>query len=317
LIEVEHLTKYYGTKAALQDVSFRVEKGEILGFLGPNAAGKTTAMRILTCYMPATSGVARIDGFDVFEDSLDVRKRIGYLPENPPLYSDMTPQTYLEFVARIKGIPFKSVKERVSDVMEKTATTDVADTIIKHLSKGFKQRVGIAQALIHNPDVLILDEPTVGLDPKQIIEVRELIKSLGGDHTIILSTHILPEVSMTCERVVIINQGKIVASDTPEHLTKRLKGSESLFVEVEGPRKGVETMLKNLKGVKTFSFEGSTGRRIVGFSVESELNVDIRKDLSAAIVNHGWGLLELRPVGMSLEEIFLQLTTSEEEVVQA
>lgn len=313
MIDIQNLTKYYGPKMAIENVSFQVEKGEILGFLGPNAAGKTTTMRILTCYMPATSGSASVAGFDVMDNSIEVRKRIGYLPENPPLYTDMTTRQYLEFVARIKGIEGSKVKARTGEALEKTTTDSVADTLIKHLSKGFKQRVGLAQALIHNPEILILDEPTVGLDPKQIIEVRELIKSLGGDHTIILSTHILPEVSMTCQRVIIINEGRIVASDTPDNLTKRLKGSESLFVEVEGPKQSVEIQLKKIKGVSRVTLEGESGRSTAGFRVETGLDIDIRKDLSAMIVGQGWGLLELRPVGMSLEEIFLHLTTKEEE----
>ena len=314
MIEVDHLTKYYGPKAAVQDVSFQVKKGEILGFLGPNAAGKTTTMRILTCYMPASSGSAKVGGHDVFTDSLAVRRMIGYLPENPPLYSEMSVYDFLDFVAKIKAIDRKDIKNRIDEVMEKTAIGDVQGKLIKHLSKGFKQRVGLAQALIHNPDVLVLDEPTVGLDPKQIIEVRELIKSLGGDHTIILSTHILPEVSMTCERVVIINEGKIVASDTPDNLTRRLKGSESLFLEVEGPKGQIESAISEMNGVKHVVSEGSKQKQIGGFRVESELNTDIRKELASLIVKKGWGLLELRPVGMSLEDIFLQLTTKEEEV---
>jgi len=225
----------------------------------------------------------------------------------------MTTRQYLEFIARIKGIEGGRVRTKTGEALEKTATVDVADTLIKHLSKGFKQRVGLAQALIHNPEILILDEPTVGLDPKQIIEVRELIKSLGGDHTIILSTHILPEVSMTCQRVIIINEGRIVASDTPDNLTKRLKGSESLFLEVEGPKRSVEAQLKKIKGVNRIIHEGDAGRNTAGFRIETGLDVDIRKDLAAMIVGQGWGLLELRPVGMSLEEIFLHLTTKEEE----
>jgi ABC-2 type transport system ATP-binding protein len=317
LIEVSHLTKYYGVKAAVQDVSFEVAKGEILGFLGPNAAGKTTTMRILTCYMPATSGTVKVAGFDVTEHSLDVRRRIGYLPENPPLYTDMRVAAFLEFVAKIKGIEPRAVKKRVAEVMEKTAVTDVSGRLIKHLSKGYKQRVGIAQAIIHNPEVLILDEPTVGLDPKQIIEVRNLIKSLAGDHTIILSTHILPEVSMTCERVVIINEGRIVASDTPDNLNRRLKGSESLYVEVEGPRQSVQSKLKGIKGVNQVTSKEPSGGGTCAFAVETELNHDVRKDLAALVVGQGWGLLELRPVGMSLEDIFLHLTTKEEEVVEA
>lgn len=314
MIAVNHLTKYYGAKPAIEDVSFDVKKGEILGFLGPNAAGKTTTMRILTCYMPATEGTATVAGFDVFENSLEVRKRIGYMPENPPLYTDMTAKGFLEFVAQIKGIERRQKKSRISEAMEKSAITEVAGTLIKHLSKGYKQRVGLAQALIHNPEVLILDEPTVGLDPKQIIEVRELIKKLGGDHTIILSTHILPEVSMTCERVIIINEGKIAASDTPDNLTKRLKGSESLFLEVEGPRKEIESKIKNMKGITQVIPQGKAKQNISGFRIETALNTDLRKELSAFVVQQGWGLMELRPMGMSLEDIFLHLTTKEEEV---
>jgi ABC-2 type transport system ATP-binding protein len=314
LIEIKNLTKYYGTKAAIRDVSFDVGKGEILGFLGPNAAGKTTTMRILTCYMPATSGTARISGFDVFENSMDVRRRIGYLPENPPLYTDMTVEKYLEFVGLIKGIERGQVGKRVAEAMEKTSIRPEAKRLIKHLSKGYKQRVGIAQALIHNPPVLILDEPTVGLDPKQIIEVRELIKSLAGDHTIILSTHILPEVSMTCQRVIIINDGAVVASDTTENLTRRLKGSENLYVEVEGPAERVESGIKSLKGVTRIARQKTSRPGVEGFSVETELKADLRKELAALIVQQGWGLLEMRPVGMSLEDVFLHLTTKEEEV---
>ena len=271
-------------------------------------------MRILTCYMPASSGTAKVGGHDVFSDSLAVRRMIGYLPENPPLYPEMTTHGFLEFVAKIKGIEHQKIQARIDEVTEKTAIGEVHDTLIKHLSKGFKQRVGLAQALIHNPPVLVLDEPTVGLDPKQIIEVRELIKSLRGEHTIILSTHILPEVSMTCERVIIINEGRIVASDTPDNLTKRLKGSESLFLEVEGPKAKIEQKIRALKGVKEVIFEGTRQKIIEGFRVESELDTDIRKELAYLVVTQGWGLLELRPVGMSLEDIFLQLTTKEEEV---
>jgi ABC-2 type transport system ATP-binding protein len=314
LIEVKNLTKYYGPKPALQDVSFEVQKGEILGFLGPNAAGKTTAMRILTCYMPATSGTASVAGYDVFENSLDVRKRIGYLPENPPLYTDMSVAAYLEFVAKIKGIDRRQVKKRMGEAMEKTAIANVSGRLIKHLSKGYKQRVGIAQALIHNPDILVLDEPTIGLDPKQIIEVRELIRSLRGDHTIILSTHILPEVSMTCERVIIINEGRIVASDTPENLTKRLKGSETLYLAVAASKADVAAGIQKLKGVTRVTRKESHHPGETVFTVETELGTDLRRDLAVFVVGQGWGLLELRPVGMSLEEIFLHLTTKEEEV---
>jgi ABC-2 type transport system ATP-binding protein len=313
LIEISHLTKMYGTKTAVQDVTFSVARGEILGFLGPNAAGKTTTMRILTCYMPATDGKASIAGFDVFEQSMEVRRRIGYLPENPPLYTEMTVEKYLEFVGGIKGLDRRLLKTRVPEVMERTSIRGEAGRIIKHLSKGYRQRVGIAQALIHNPEVLILDEPTVGLDPKQIIEVRELIKGLGGDHTIILSTHILPEVSMTCGRVIIINEGRVVASDTTENLTRRLRGSDSLYVEVEAPSEAVEAKVRTLKGVTRVVPNKPDRGRGAGFTVEAELGVDVRRDLAAMVVGQGWGLLELRPVGMSLEDVFLRLTTKEEE----
>ncbi len=314
MIELSHLTKVYGTKTAVQDITFSVNRGEILGFLGPNAAGKTTTMRILTCYMPATSGRASIAGFDVFEQSMEVRRRIGYLPENPPLYSEMTVEKYLEFVGGIKGLDRRLLKTRVPEVMEKTSIRSEAGRIIRHLSKGYRQRVGIAQALIHNPEVLILDEPTVGLDPKQIIEVRELIKGLGGDHTIILSTHILPEVSMTCGRVIIINEGRIVASDTTENLTRRLQGSDNLYVEVEGPEEPVETKVRALGGVTAVTRQKTGKGRGNGYLIETEIGRDVRRDLAALVVGQGWGLLEMRPVGMSLEEVFLHLTTREEEM---
>lgn len=314
MIEVEGLTKYYGPKRAISQVTFRVEKGEILGLLGPNAAGKTTTMRILTCYMPATEGTARVAGYDVFEDSLEVRRRIGYLPENPPLYGDMTVTQFLDFVSKIKGLEGQDRKRRIQQMVELCHIQDVKDSLIGKLSKGYKQRVGLAQALIHDPEIIILDEPTIGLDPKQIIEVRELIKSLGGQHTVILSSHILPEVSQVCQRVVIINEGRVVAQDTPENLTNQLKGAERLFVEVEGPVLQVEEKIKSLPGITGVALQGNDQEGRSGFIVESELERDVRSQLAAAIVGSGWGLLEMRPVGMSLEEIFLHLTTTEEEV---
>ncbi|HEV2182431.1 MAG TPA: ABC transporter ATP-binding protein, partial [Candidatus Acidoferrales bacterium] len=237
MIEVQDLTKSFGDKTAVDHISFSVNKGEILGFLGPNGAGKTTTMRVLTGYLPATTGTAKIAGFDVFDDSMEVRRRIGYLPENPPLYFDMTVSAYLDFVARIKNVPAEKRAGRVNAALEMAKITDKRNELIKRLSRGYKQRVGLAQANVHDPDVFILDEPTVGLDPKQIIEVRNLIKGLAGSHTIILSTHILPEVSMTCDRVVIINRGKIVAVDTPENLTLQLKGGARIRVEVQAPEK--------------------------------------------------------------------------------
>jgi ABC-2 type transport system ATP-binding protein len=310
VIEVQHLTKRYGRVTAVDDISFRVERGEILGFLGPNGAGKTTTMRILTGYMPATEGRATVAGYDIFDKPIDAKRRTGYLPETPPLYPDMTVREYLDFVARLKGVPSKEKKDRVTSVMQRAHVADMADRHCAKLSKGYKQRVGLAQALIHNPEVLILDEPTAGLDPKQIIETRQLIRSLAGDHTVVISTHILPEVSQTCQRVVIINKGRVVAVDTPDNLTARLRGAETMFVQVDAGGADAAAALSTLPGVTrvTLSERRTT---IEGLEVESEKGRDIRRDIARAIVNRGWGLLELRPMRMSLEEIFLQVTTEE------
>jgi ABC-2 type transport system ATP-binding protein len=249
LIEVEHLVKSYGQARAVNDISFKVEKGEILGFLGPNGAGKTTTMRILTGYLPATGGTARVAGFDVFEQSMEVRKRIGYLPETPPLYPDMTVSAYLTFVAQIKGVPAAEIPNRVAEAMSMATVAERKDELIKRLSRGYKQRVGIAQAIVHNPDVIILDEPTVGLDPNQIKEVRGLIKNLAGQHTIILSTHILPEVEMTCDRVVIINKGRIAAVDTTQNLTMQLKGGERVRLQVRGSAESLRDSVGSIEGI--------------------------------------------------------------------
>jgi ABC-2 type transport system ATP-binding protein len=310
VIEVQHLTKRYGRVTAVNDVSFRVERGEVLGFLGPNGAGKTTTMRILTGYMPATEGKAIVAGFDVFEQPVEAKRRTGYLPEAPPLYPDMSVVEYLDFVARIKGVPGNERRQRVKDVMARTRIDDVANRLTGKLSKGYKQRVGLAQALIHNPDVLILDEPTAGLDPKQIIETRQLIKQLGGDHTIILSTHILPEVSQTCQRVVIINQGHVVAVDTPDNLTARLRGSETLYVQVDAGGGDAVTALTRVPGVTRVA-ESDRRDGAVGYEVDSERGRDVRRDLARAVVSSGWGLLELRPMRVSLEEVFLAVTTED------
>ncbi|HSC29523.1 MAG TPA: ABC transporter ATP-binding protein [Vicinamibacterales bacterium] len=316
MIEVQHITKRYGRVMAVDDVSFRVERGEILGFLGPNGAGKTTTMRILTGYIPATEGRALVAGYDVFTHALEAKRRTGYLPETPPLYPDMTVREYLDFVARIKGVLPNERKQRVAAAMERTRSADMADRHCSKLSKGYRQRVGLAQALIHNPDVLILDEPTAGLDPKQIIETRELIRSLAGDHTIVLSTHILPEVSQTCQRVVIINKGRVVAVDTPENLTSRLKGAETMYVHVDGGGEDAAAALAAIPGVTRVT--AADGRGPAGaFEVESEHGTDVRRELARTIVNRGWGLLELRPLRMSLEEIFLQVTTDEAEPAAA
>jgi ABC-2 type transport system ATP-binding protein len=310
VIEVQNLTKRYGPVTAVDDVSFRVEKGEILGFLGPNGAGKTTTMRVLTGYMPPTEGKAIVAGYDVFDQPIEAKRRTGYLPETPPLYPDMTARDYLMFVARIKGIPRSERKSRVAAVMDRTRISDVAQRHCSKLSKGYRQRVGLAQAILHNPDVLILDEPTAGLDPKQIIETRELIKELAGDHTIILSTHILPEVSQTCQRVVIINRGRVVAVDTPENLTARLRGSETMYVQVDAGGDDVTAALQTIPGVTRVAAAGPSAGA-TAFEVDSESGHDVRRQLASTIVTRGWGLLELRPMRMSLEEIFLHLTTEE------
>jgi ABC-2 type transport system ATP-binding protein len=310
VIEVQHLTKRYGPVTAVDDVSFRVEKGEILGFLGPNGAGKTTTMRVLTGYMPATEGKAIVAGYDVFAEPIEAKRRTGYLPETPPLYPEMTVRDYLMFVSRIKGVPRSERKSRVGTVMKRVRVDDMAERHCSKLSKGYRQRVGLAQAILHNPDVLILDEPTAGLDPKQIIETRQLIKELAGDHTIILSTHILPEVSQTCQRVVIINKGHVVAVDTPENLTARLRGSESMYVQVDAPDADVRSALQAVPGVTRVAPADSRGP-IVAFEIDSESGRDVRRELASTIVTRGWGLLELRPMRMSLEEIFLHLTTEE------
>jgi ABC-2 type transport system ATP-binding protein len=311
LITVENLTKRYATKTAIDGMSFQVEKGEILGFLGPNGAGKTTTMRIITGFMPATDGSVRVDGFDVFDNPLDVRRRIGYLPENPPLYLEMNVTGYLRFVAKIKGVPKEKLEGEVNRVMERVNVTDVKERIIAKLSKGYKQRVGLAQALLNDPPVLILDEPTIGLDPKQIHEVRELIKALAGNHTVVLSTHILPEVEQTCHRVIIIDRGKIVAVDTPSNLRFQLQGAQRISLEVQGPVSEIMSKLKATPGVvEVREIEEIDGRH--RFQIEGELRKDVRSDLARIIVQSGWGLYELQSATMSLEDIFLKLTTAEE-----
>jgi ABC-2 type transport system ATP-binding protein len=310
LIEVEHLVKSYGQARAVNDISFKVEKGEILGFLGPNGAGKTTTMRILTGYLPATGGTARIAGFDVFEQSMEVRKRIGYLPETPPLYPDMTVSAYLTFVAQIKGVASAEIPNRVAEAMRMATVAERKDELIKRLSRGFKQRVGIAQAIVHNPDVIILDEPTVGLDPNQIKEVRSLIKNLAGQHTIILSTHILPEVEMTCDRVVIINKGRIVAVDTTQNLTSQLKGGERVRIQVKGSAENLRDSITPIKGVKKVDVQ-SNADNLVTAEIESESGEDLRAQIASRVVNKGLDLLEMRAISLSLEDIFMQLTTEE------
>ena len=315
MIKVEGLTKRYARTVAVDNISFEVEKGQIVGFLGPNGAGKTTTMRVLTCFLPPTSGTANVAGFDVLENPMEVKKRIGYLPETPPLYPEMEVDEYLTFVGKLKGIPSGEIKRRVDDVTGRCAIGDVRKKLIGKLSKGYRQRVGLAQAIIHNPEVLILDEPTSGLDPKQIIEIRELLKSLSGEHTIILSTHILSEVEHSCERVIIITQGKLVAIDSVSNLTNRLRGSEAVALEVE-PQDGhpnpveVQQRLEQVSGVSRVLMKDSKNGRI-NFEVESLQGRSIRADLARCVVQSGWSLSELRAVGLSLEDIFLQLTAAE------
>jgi ABC-2 type transport system ATP-binding protein len=306
VIEVQGLTKRYGSLTAVDNLSFRVNKGEIIGFLGPNGAGKTTTMRILTGFLPPTDGTARVGDHDVFEDSMAVRRMIGYLPETPPVYPELTVRRYLRFVAEIKDIPRKELKEHVDTAIERTALKSVANRLIRNLSKGYRQRVGLAQALVHNPPVLILDEPTSGLDPGQIIETRELITSLAGEHTIILSTHILPEVAATCERVIILHEGRIAAEDSIEDLGRRTDHG-SIRVTVRGDADQVAAAFKKIDGVVGVRPRNGVGDASV-FSVESA-DTDIREQLFRTVADHDWVLLEMRPEAASLEEIFISVTS--------
>ncbi|MEH1916404.1 ABC transporter ATP-binding protein [Nostoc sp.] len=316
MIEVEHLSKIYGSTPAITDVTFSVEPGEILGLLGPNGAGKTTTMRILAGYLPATNGNARIAGYDVHENSLAVRQRIGYLPETPPLYPDMTVEGFLHFVARIKGVPAGDRPNKVTAAIERCNLEDKRRVIIRKLSKGYRQRVGIAQAIVHDPPAIILDEPTVGLDPRQIIEVRNLIKSLAGTHTIILSTHILPEVSMTCSRVAIINRGKVVATNTPENLMTQLTGGSGYELEIEGEAALAKQVLQKVAGVSLIESIPTAGghqpqENRAYLRVISQPGKEPGRDIATTLVRAGFGLHELRRVNATLEDVFLQLTTEE------
>jgi ABC-2 type transport system ATP-binding protein len=312
MISVKNLTKRYARTTAVDQISFDVAKGQIVGFLGPNGAGKTTTMRVLTCFMPPSAGTANVAGFDVLEQPLEVKKRIGYLPETPPIYPEMETADYLRFVGKLKGLSGADLEKRVDYVSGRCAVTDVKNKLLGKLSKGYRQRVGLAQAIIHNPDVLILDEPTAGLDPKQINETRDLIKDLAGEHTIILSTHILPEVEQTCEQVIIINKGKLVATDSVRNLQARARGAESVVVEIAG-RNGsleipaVQLKLEQVAGVSRVVCKQQVESRGI-FEVESQKGRLVRGDLARAVVESGWDLNELRPEAMSLEEIFLQLT---------
>jgi ABC-2 type transport system ATP-binding protein len=315
MIRVKELTKRYARTVAVDQISFEVTKGQIVGFLGPNGAGKTTTMRMLTCFLPPSAGSASVAGFDVLEQPLEVKKRIGYLPETPPIYPEMETGEYLKFVGKLKGLVGADLQKRVDYVCERCAVADVKNKLLGKLSKGYRQRVGLAQAIIHNPDVLILDEPTAGLDPKQINETRDLIKDLAGEHTIILSTHILPEVEQTCEQVIIINKGKLVATDSVRNLQARARGAESVLIEIGGRDGRIEApvmqhKLEQISGVSRVVCKQQADGRAV-FEVESQKGSLVRGDLARAVVQAGWDLNELRPAAMSLEEIFLQLTGSE------
>jgi ABC-2 type transport system ATP-binding protein len=312
MITVNGLTKRYARNTAVDHISFEIQKGQIVGFLGPNGAGKTTTMRMLTCFMPPTAGTAIVAGFDVLEEPMEVKKRIGYLPETPPLYPEMMTGEYLSFVGSLKGLRGAELKQRIDYVSERCAVADVRNKQLGKLSKGYRQRVGLAQSIIHNPEVLILDEPTAGLDPKQINETRDLIKSLAGDHTIILSTHILPEVEQICEQVIIISKGKLVATDTVDNLQSRARGVESVLVEVAGREGDLDSKLaqariEKVSGVSRVIFKEKRQTRST-FEIETQKDHFVRGDLARAVVEAGWDLNELRSSAASLEEIFLQLT---------
>ncbi|MCY4188639.1 MAG: ABC transporter ATP-binding protein [Bryobacterales bacterium] len=310
MIQVDGVTKRYGPKVAVANISFEVGRGEIVGFLGPNGAGKTTTMRILTGFLPPTQGTASVAGFDVGQHPIEVKRRIGYLPETPPLYPEMQVGDYLRFVAAIKNIPAREIPRRVDAVLERTSTGPVRDLLVGKLSKGYRQRVGLAQALIHSPDVLVLDEPTSGLDPKQIIDVRAMVRSLAGEHTILLSTHILPEVAGTCGRVIIINEGRLEASDTPENLTAQLQGANCLLLDVDGPAGEVKERLELDLSVRKVAEHERRGDRTV-WRVEADKDDNLSRRLAETVVTSGWGLYGMQPLGLSLEDIFLKLTSDE------
>jgi len=311
MIEVERLTKHYGPVTAIRDVSFSVAPGQIVGFLGPNGAGKSTTMRILACFMPASTGSARVAGYDVFRESLEVRRRIGYLPENVPLYSEMRVGPYLEFVAEVKGVSRSDRRRRVADVMDRCRVADVQNRLIGTLSKGYRQRVGLAQAIVSDPEVLILDEPTIGLDPRQITEIRSLIKSLAGQHTVILSTHILPEVSMVCSGVIIINKGAIVAQGPIDSLVDQFFPTARVEVEIVGPPPAVRDRIRGISGVLSVE-DQMVANGAARYVVEAARGRDVRAEIFKLAAQQQWDLLELRRVGMTLEEVFIRIVAGEE-----
>lgn len=309
MIEAEGLTKFYGPRGAIRDVSFEIDKGEVVGFLGPNGAGKSTTIRILTCYMPPSSGTARVDGLDIMEESLRIRQKIGYLPETVPLYNELTVSRFLRFAAGAKGVEAKRMSSEVSRVTSACGLEKVAGRMIGHLSKGFRQRVGLAQALLNDPSVLILDEPTIGLDPSQIIEIRRIIEELSQDRTILLSSHILPEVAQLCRRVIIINKGEIVATDSPENLTSQLQKTSTIVLEVSGPSAEFAQAVENMDAIQKVSVVSLSGTS--KFTIETDPSMDMRSDIAALAMQKGCGLLELRTMQLSLEDIFMQLVTEE------
>ncbi len=311
MIEVERLTKHYGPVTAIRDVSFSVAPGQIVGFLGPNGAGKSTTMRILACFMPASSGSARVAGYDVFRESLEVRRRIGYLPENVPLYTEMRVGPYLEFVAEVKGVSRSDRRRRVADVMDRCRVDDVQNRLIGTLSKGYRQRVGLAQAIVSDPEVLILDEPTIGLDPRQITEIRSLIKSLAGQHTVILSTHILPEVSMVCSGVIIINKGAVVAQGPIDSLVDQFFPTARVEVEIVGPPPAVRDRIRGISGVLSVE-DQMVANGAARYVVEAARGRDVRAEIFKLAAQQQWDLLELRRVGMTLEEVFIRIVAGEE-----
>lgn len=311
MIEVKNLVKVYGDKRAVDDVTFTVKKGEILGFLGQNGAGKSTTMNIITGYLSSTSGTVTIDGHEILEDPIEAKTRIGYLPEHPPLYLDMTVKDYLNFMYELKKVKLPR-KQHIAEICEVVKISDVYNRVIKNLSKGYRQRVGLAQALLGNPDVLILDEPTVGLDPKQMIEIRNLIKSLGQRHTLIISSHILSEVQMTCDRVIVINKGKLVADDTPDNLSRAMSTDHKLMVRVAGPKEEVAKLLSKIPGMLEVNFIGAReDGDVYDFSLEAEKGLDIRREVFKRLAERGWALLGMRSTELSLEDIFLQLTAED------
>ena len=311
MIEVTNLVRRYGPHIAVDHASFRIEKGEIVGFLGPNGAGKSTTMNILTGYLSSTEGTVKVDGQDILEYPTEIKRKIGYLPENPPLYLDMTVREYLSFTGEIKGIPSREKKEKMNRIMETVGVQDVSGRLIKNLSKGYKQRVGLAQAMIGDPQVLIMDEPTAGLDPKQILEIRDLITELGKDHTIILSSHILPEVSAVCKRVLIINHGRIVADDTPENLARRILGGSHILLRMDAAQAAVQAALEKVSTITKLEFRQSQESGTVEAVAEAAKDTDIRRDLFRALATADIPILMMRSLDMSLEEIFLNLTTKE------